>query len=113
MKTPTIIVRLIGIYLLTTSTIGLIQISRQEAVQEAMQQQIQQTIRQQTAGLPHVQMQSTQMSENPLIGEIQIYSWIGIVVGLTAIAAAGFLARLLTFDAEPKKNNPSLRDQLL
>jgi len=82
-------------------------------VQEAMQQQIQQTIRQQTTGLPNYKMPSTQLPGNPMIGDIRVYSWIGIVVGLTATAAAGFLARLLTFDAEPKKNNPSLRDQLL
>jgi hypothetical protein len=86
MKTPTIIVRLIGIYLLTNSIITLIQVGR---------------------------MASMQQAQNPMLGDMQIYAWIGIIVGLVATAIAGVLARLLTFDSEEPKKNPSLRDQLL
>jgi len=96
MKTPTIIVRLIGIYLLTNSVITLIQIGRMASMQQAMPAML-------TSNIP----------QNPMLGDMQIYAWIGIIVGLVATVIAGVLARLLTFDSEEPKKNPSLRDQLL
>jgi hypothetical protein len=100
MKTPTILVRLIGIYLLTTSTITLIQIGRMTTMQQAMQPKI--------PGIP-----SVNIPQNPMLDDMQIYGWIGIVVGLVAVAAAGFLARLLTFDADSRGGSDDFSDRLL
>jgi hypothetical protein len=116
MKTPTLIVRLIGIYLLATSIIGLVQIGRQASMQEstqmAMQQQMQEAIKFQTIhGLPTSKMPS--IPENPMISDMQVYLWIEIVVGLAASAFAGFLARLLTFDADSRSDTDEFSDRLL
>jgi len=96
MKTPTIIVRLIGLYLLANSIITLIQIGRMATMQQTMQ------------GGPN-----PTLTQNPMLDDMRIYAWIGIIVGLVAIAIAGPLTRLLTFDSEQPNKNPSLRDQLL
>jgi hypothetical protein len=91
MQTPTIIVRLIGIYMLTASIMALVQIGRFTTAMPVM---------------PGVNVQQNQM-----IGDFQIYAWIGIVIGLAATAFAGILARLLTFDAGPRRGHDDLSDR--
>ncbi|MDQ5980686.1 MAG: hypothetical protein QG602_3663 [Verrucomicrobiota bacterium] len=90
MKTPTIIVRLGGLYLLATSGVGLVQLNkaRQMAAQFGMNQ-------------------------NQITGDIQLYLWLGLFVGLAATAFAGPLARILTFDAEPREPSVDLSARLL
>jgi hypothetical protein len=112
MKTPTLIVRLIGLYLLATSIFGLVEIGRQESMQIAMQQQMRETIRKQTFPfLPSQEVPS--IPENPMIGDMQVYLWIEIVIGLAASARAGFLARLLTFDSGSQGGADEYPDRFL
>ena len=93
MKTPTIIVRLIGIYMLTTSIMALVQLGRFTTAMPM---------------LPGVNVQQNQM-----IGDFQIYAWIGIVIGLAATTFAGFLAKLLTFDADSRVGHDDLSGRFL
>ena len=90
MKTPTIIVRLGGLYLLTTCGVGLLQLNK-----------AQQMVTYLGAVL------------NPIPSDVQIYLWSGLVVGLAATAFAGPLARVLTFDAEPREPSVDLSERLL
>lgn len=90
MKTPTIIVRLGGLYLLTTCTIGLIQLNKAQAM-----------VTQFGAG------------QNPMVGDMQLTLWIGLVVGLAATVFAGPLARILTFDADAREPSVDFTDRLL
>jgi hypothetical protein len=78
MKTPTLIVRLTGLYLLVSNTVGLLQLHKAKAMMG-------------TFGTPQMQ----------LMVDMQLYLWLGLLVGLAATVFAGFLARLLTFDSEP------------
>lgn len=93
MKTPTLIVRLVALYVLVRSALGLIEISRVET---------------------SVPSQATMAQNNPLLGDMKIECWIGCAIGLLAVLFAGALARWLTFDAEPAvKKAPTLRDELM
>lgn len=96
MKTPTLIVRLGGLYLLTTATIALIQIGKMHAMQVTI------------PGLP-----SVHIPQNPVLDDMRIYMWLAVVVGLVATLFAGFLARLLTFDAEQPGRAVDLTDRML
>lgn len=78
MKTPTLIVRLVGLYLLGQGTIVLLQIQKMGAM---------------GAGLG--------MQRNPALGDVQLYAIIDLFLGLTATVFAGRLARVLTFDSGP------------
>jgi hypothetical protein len=82
------------------SIITLIQVGRLTSMQHAMQREI-------------FTMPGATMPQNAVLGDMQIYAWVGIVVGLTAIAAAGFLARLLTFDADYRGASEDFTDRLL
>jgi len=42
-----------------------------------------------------------------------VYLWLGLGAGLAATLFAGPLARILTFDSEPRESSPDLEDQLL
>jgi hypothetical protein len=90
MKTPTIIVRLGGLYLLTTCGVGLLQLNKTQQM-----------------------VAQFGMKQNQITGDIQLYLWIGLLVGLAATAFAGPLARILTFDAEPQGPAVDLSERLL
>ena len=76
MKTPTLIVRLAGLYLLGQCTLALLQAHKMQAmVGEA---------------------------QNAIFGDIQLYATIGLLIGLVATIFAGPLARILTFDSGPR-----------
>lgn len=77
MKTPTLIVRLVGLYLVVHNTIALIQVQKISAMDRSM-------------GL----------SQQHVVGDIRLYAVIGLLAGLAAARFAGRLARLLTFDAD-------------
>ena len=87
MKTPTIIVRLIGLYLMSTCSIALFQIHEMSAMSGEMQ--------------------------NPTLNTIETYSVLGLIVGLSVSAFAGPIARILTFDAEPGGPRNDFSDQML
>ena len=87
MKTPTIIVRLIGLYLTSTCSIALFQIHEMSAMPGGMQ--------------------------NPTLNAIETYSVLGLIVGIAASAFAGPIARILTFDAEPGGPKDDFSDQML
>ncbi len=77
MKTPTLIVRLAGLYLLANGSISLIQISQSVPAEARF------------GGAGAMTMIST----------YQMYAVAGVVVGLLGACCAGRVARLLTFDA--------------
>ena len=85
MKTPTLIVRLFALYILVNCAITLIQVYRVQAAGPVSDAQ---------AATFH---------------DLQMYSIVGVVVGLAGTAFAGFFARLLTLDAESRgaKHDPS------
>jgi hypothetical protein len=87
MKTPTLIVRLGGLYLLTTCSLGLIQLHKMHAM----------------AGGAH----------NPVTGDFKLYLWGGLIVGLGATLFAGALARLLTFDSDQRESPSDFSDRLI
>jgi hypothetical protein len=89
MKTPTIIVRLLGLYLLTNGIITLLQVSKMQAIGQ---------------GFPGV--------KNSVVDDIQLYGWLGLLVGLSATLFAGPLARLLTFDSEPGRETADFSDRV-
>ena len=88
MKTPTLIVRLVGLYLLITCSINLVQIHQAYSI-----------------------LASSSFGSQPtLIGtNSQVYSIFGLIVGAALTWLAGPTARLLTFDAEPDKMDLSER----
>jgi len=90
MKTPTLIVRLVGLYLLTTCSIGLLQLNKAQAMVGQF-------------GGP----------QNQMIADVGLYLWLGVLGGLGATIFAGPLARLLTFDSEPGEKSPDLSEQFL
>jgi uncharacterized membrane protein YqgA involved in biofilm formation len=75
MKTPTLIVRLVGLYLIVHNTIALIQVQKINGM----------------GGVGPAQEQ--------IVGDIRIYAVAGLLAGLAAVIFAGPLARILTFDA--------------
>jgi hypothetical protein len=93
MKTPTLLVRMAGLYLLGSGAMALVQSHRMQAMRETM------------PGATDLQVS--------IITDLQAYAWIGIAIGLGAVLFAGPLARLLTFDSEPRRGVPDLSDQLL
>jgi preprotein translocase subunit SecF len=88
MKTPTLIVRLAGLYLLARGSITLIEIRQAQSFGIGAQQQ-------------------------SIVSNIQLYAIVGLIVGIVATLFAGWLARLLTFDSEPKKEEVDLTARLL
>lgn len=76
MKTPTLIVRLAGLYLIVQSSLTLIQVRKIKAMSGGMV-----------------------TAQDQLVGDIWIYAIAGLVIGLLGTLFAGALARLLTFDA--------------
>jgi len=90
MKTPTLIVRLAGLYLLTTCSVGLLQLKQAQAM----------------VG----QLGGTQ---NQMMADFSIYLWLGVIFGLGATLFAGRLARLLTFDSDPSEKSRDLSEQFL
>ena len=76
MKTPTLILRLIGLYLLTKCSFVLLHLKKAQAMAGPF------------GG-----------SSGPMVEELNFYLWIGLVLGMGATLFAGPLARLLTFDA--------------
>jgi hypothetical protein len=85
MKTPTIIVRLIGLYLLANCSIALLQIH-------------------QVGGIG--------MQANSIINNMQLYAIFGLVIGVATSLFAGPLARFLTFDAEAITEKDEFTDKL-
>ena len=75
MKTPTLIVRLIGLYLILQNTGTLIQAHKINAMGEI--------------GL----------AQQQIVGDIWIYAVVAMLIGLAATIMAGRIARVLTFDA--------------
>jgi hypothetical protein len=92
MKTPTLIVRLLGLYLILACGIGLIQIGRVHSLSGPI---------------------GIAAQQQTVISNLQTYAIIGLLVGIAATAFAGPLARLLTFDSEPKAERTEIADQLL
>lgn len=90
MQTPTLIVRLGGLYLLASCSIGLIQLHKVQAIAAQFR-----------------------MGQQQLSGDISVYLWIGLVIGLAATAFAGPLARILTFDAAAREPSVDLTERLL
>ena len=84
MKTPTLIVRLCGLYLLVNGVTALLQINRLHTL------------------IPELQAVQRAYSDN-----FQLYAAIQAGIGLVAARYAGPLARLLTFDSEPKEKDIS------
>lgn len=78
MKTPTLIVRLVGLYLIVSCSVNLIQIQKVQSFAGSI-------------GFG-VQQQS-------VVSNIQSYAIVGLLVGLVMGTFAGSLARLLTFDS--------------
>jgi hypothetical protein len=76
MKIPTLIVRLIGLYLVVRCTITLLQVNKMKALVGRMA-----------------------TAQDQIVGDIWIYAVAGLVVGIVATMFAGVLARLLTFDS--------------
>ena len=90
MKTPTLIVRLVGLYLLVTCAVGLMQLKKAQAMAS------------QFGG-----------ANMPAMSDLGVYLWLGLGAGLAATLFAGPLARILTFDSEPRESSPDFEDQLL
>ena len=78
MKTPTLIVRLVGLYLIGQNTIALIQAQKMNA------------------------MGGMGLAQQQIVRDIWIYAVVGLTIGLAATIMAGRLARVLTFDAGPE-----------
>ncbi len=77
MKTPTLIVRLVGLYLLAQNTVALLQVQK---------------LREMGGGMGGMGLQ-----QNIMVGDIQLYAIIGLLLGLAATAFAGPLARAADF----------------
>lgn len=90
MKTSTLIVRLAGFYLLASCSLPLLQLRKTRAMAGPM------------GGPP-----------DALVADFQRYCWVGLLIGLGAALFAGPLARLLTFDSEPRTRRTSSVDSYL
>lgn len=77
MKTPTLIVRLIGIYLVVQNTGALIQARKVITI-----------------------IGDTAVVQKQILVTNQVYLAIGLIVGLIVVVFAGWLARILTFDSK-------------
>ena len=89
MKTPTLIVRLIGIYLVVTCSIGLLQLHNMAS------------------------FGGQAFAMNPVLASFPVYCWIGLVVGVATTLFAGLLARLLTFDSELGSKTTDFSDRFM
>ena len=89
MKTPTLIVRLVSLYLVVNCTLTLLQIHSLSSM-----------------GPLGGAQQST-------ISDLQLYAILGLIVGITGTAFAGPAARLLTFDAKPRVSQSEVTERLL
>ena len=89
MKTPTLIVRLVGLYLMVNASLTLIQLRSVESM-----------------GPIGAAQQST-------LGNIRIYAVLGLLIGIAGTLFAGPLARLLTFDAKPRMTQAEVTEKLL
>jgi hypothetical protein len=76
MKTPTLIVRLVGLYLVAHNALALVQVQKAAAMDRSM-------------GL----------AQQQIVGDIRMYAIAGLLLGLVTVIFAGRLARVLTFDA--------------
>ncbi len=76
MKTPTLIVRLVGLYLVAHNSLALVQAQKVAAMDRSM-------------GL----------AQQQIVGDIRMYAIAGLLLGLVTVIFAGRLARVLTFDA--------------
>ena len=90
MKTPTLIVRLIGLYLLVQSSMVLVQLLRMKEM---------------GGGLG--------MTQNQVVGDIRLYAVLGLLVGLAATVFAGRLAQILTFDSATSGSSKDFEDRFL
>ena len=86
MKTPTLIVRLIGIYLLVTGVYSLYTISQIPAI---------------ASGAAANQIELAKYT-----------SAFSACIGLVAARYAGWFAKVLTFDSEPKSKNDDLSERV-
>jgi len=77
MKTPTLIVRLIGLSMVVQNTLALIQAQKFNAMAGGVMAPMQQQV----------------------VGDIRIYAVACLLLGMAATIYAGGLARVLTFDA--------------
>ncbi|MCR6655175.1 MAG: hypothetical protein NVV63_05010 [Opitutus sp.] len=75
MKTPTLIVRLVGLYLTLWSVQTFLQLRRA------------------------AEFSGEATLTNPFLADAKLYAWLALIVGIAATAFAGPLARLVTFDA--------------
>ena len=89
MKTPTLIVRLVGLFLLVNNAITLVQIRSIQSL-----------------GPIGTTQQAT-------IGNFQTYAILGLLSGVVGTLFAGPLARLLTFDAKPRATQTEITERLL
>ena len=92
MKTPTLIVRLAGLYLLIGCSLNLMQIRQAQSL----------------AGPNGIGVQQQSIMSN-----MQLSAVVGLIAGIAAALFAGPLARLLTFDSEPRKEELDLSDRFL
>jgi len=90
MKTPTLIVRLVGLYLLVSCSINLVQIHRAQSL---------------------LGSNGFGPQQESIVSDMQLYSIFGLIVGAAATWLAGPAARLLTFDSAP--NEMDLSERLL
>jgi hypothetical protein len=92
MKTPTLIVRLVGLYLLAVCSQALIQIYNLGAM---------------------VPRGAMNVNQQAMIGNQQVYALVGLVAGIFATLFAGLLARILTFDSEPSQAAGDFTDRMV
>ncbi len=90
MKTPTLIVRLVSIYLCLSCVGSLMMIHKAVTLGGA-----------------------TITASGGIFSEMQVFAWLFLIVGIVGVMFAGPLARLLTFDSEPRVKSEDLSDQLL
>ena len=88
MKTPTLIIRLLGLYLLGASGMLLHQMHRAN------------------------EMAGRFAAGAAISGDVKVYGVCGLIIGVIAAVFAGPLARILTFDSEPQEKARDLTDTL-
>lgn len=88
MKTPILIVRLVGLYLIFSRAMTLAQIHQAYSL----------------AG-----SDSFGVQQESVVLNMQIYSILGLLVGIVATLFSGSVARLLTFNSKPKEDDLSQR----
>lgn len=95
MKVCTLIVRLVGIFMLVRSIIAFIEV---KSMQGAMQTNL---------GGASISINGLGMVDGQM-SRMQIYIWLGILTGLLCTIFAHFVARLLTFDVADGKSVESI-----